>query len=122
MTFLLPPRVFRSQRLQWLLTRQSNGRYHIQNIGSQLYADPDSHARPGEAVYARRCRPNQLWTLRETEYPGVFVLATTSSRRYWELGNDEIDTEVSLSRFNEFQVLGMAYLHDQSGDALGQGS
>ncbi|KIP04273.1 hypothetical protein PHLGIDRAFT_15308 [Phlebiopsis gigantea 11061_1 CR5-6] len=80
---------------KWNVTRLGNGKYQLQNVGSANYANVVSRPPVGSTVEGRNA-PTQ-WVIQETRVRGQYTIATTDSRLFWGLIDEETGTSVELA-------------------------
>jgi len=80
---------------RWALTKLSNGNFTIKNVGNNVFAVAGTRAGVGAVVEGRS--NSQEWFIQETRVKGEYTIATTDSRLFWGLVDNQPNTPVSLS-------------------------
>ncbi|KAG8923825.1 hypothetical protein FRC01_012289 [Tulasnella sp. 417] len=82
-------------RDQWAVTRLSNGRYTIQNIGTGLYASVASRALTGIEVTGES--DLREWDISGAQVRRSFLISSTDTGRMWGLPSNTKNTRVALA-------------------------
>ncbi|KAK7680335.1 hypothetical protein QCA50_016575 [Cerrena zonata] len=80
---------------KWNVIRLANGKYQLQNVGSANYANVLNRPPVGTTIEGRNT-PTQ-WVIQETRAKDQFTIATTDSRLFWGLVDEEIGTSIELA-------------------------
>ncbi|KAF8816764.1 hypothetical protein BYT27DRAFT_7181198 [Phlegmacium glaucopus] len=84
-----------SKKEQWNVNELSNGNYTIKNVGNNMFAVAGNRA--GEDAVVEGRSNSQQWKIQETRVKGQFTIATTDTRLFWGIVDNQEGTPVSLS-------------------------
>lgn len=80
---------------KWNVSLLGNGKYTIKNLQQASFANAGNRASAGATVEGRA--QQQQWEIQETRVKGQYTIATTDSRIYWGLADDQPGTPIELS-------------------------
>ncbi|PFH48564.1 hypothetical protein AMATHDRAFT_65103 [Amanita thiersii Skay4041] len=84
----------KDQKQQWEVTGQGNN-YTIRNVSAFMFANNGNRAQAGAALEGRRA--SQQYKVVETRVSGQYTIATTDSRFFWQLPDNQTGSTVLLS-------------------------
>jgi len=79
---------------RWNVNKLSNGNYTIKNVGNNVFAVAGTRAAEGSVVEGRS--NSQQWVVQETRVKGQFTIASSDSRLFWGIVDNQTDTPVTL--------------------------
>ncbi|PFH48565.1 hypothetical protein AMATHDRAFT_65105 [Amanita thiersii Skay4041] len=79
---------------QWKVTAEGNF-YSIKNVSAERYANTGVRAQTEDPVEGRGA--SQQYDIVETSVPGKYTIATTDSRLFWHLPDDQDGSPIILS-------------------------
>ncbi|KAK7686068.1 hypothetical protein QCA50_010880 [Cerrena zonata] len=80
---------------KWNVIRLANGKYQLQNVGSAQYANVMNRPPVGTTVEGRNTATQ--WVIQATRVRDQYTIATTDSRLFWGLVDEEIGTSIELA-------------------------
>jgi len=81
---------------RWNVNKLSNGNYTIRNVDNNMYAVAGNRA--GEDAVVEGRSNIQQWVIQETRVKGQFTIASSDTRLFWGLVDNQENTPISLSQ------------------------
>ncbi|KAF8176475.1 hypothetical protein BJ912DRAFT_1146845 [Pholiota molesta] len=80
---------------RWNVNKLSNGNHTIKSVGNNMFAVAENRAGEDTAIEGRSS--SQQWVIQETRVKGHFTIATTDTRLFWGLVDNQTGTPIALA-------------------------
>jgi len=80
---------------RWNVNKLSNGNYTIKSVANNMFAVAGNRAAENATVEGRSS--SQQWVIQETRVRGQYTIATTDTRLFWGLVDNQTETPVALA-------------------------